>query len=475
MRRERALALAALALLNVFTITVALAVVVFTLTDDTAPVWEPSLVQAEPAPVSAGSVSEVDAGSVADRLAGPLQADALGTSVAAVVTDTATGSELFDHNGDAQTVPASTTKIATGVAALNAVGTEFRLTTRVVQGAGPEEVVLVGGGDPTLSRSTHDDGYPQAATLDDLATATAAALEAAGVGAVRVRYDTSLYEGPETAPGWREGYVTEGSVAPVTALMVDGGRTDPAIMYSPRYDDPASSAAETFAELLREAGLEVEGGVDSTTAPAGAPELAAVQSAPVASLVEDMMTSSDNNIAEALARQVAIALGEPASFEGGAAAMTRTLAELGVGEMRLEDASGLSRNNAISAQTMVNTLMVAADPERPELSYALSGLPIGGFTGTLDQRYVEALGGPAEGAGVVRAKTGTLSGVSTLAGLVQTDDGQLLAFAFMADDTAGYAPLALDQLAAALAECGCSAGGPAPEGGAEEETGEDPS
>jgi D-alanyl-D-alanine carboxypeptidase/D-alanyl-D-alanine-endopeptidase (penicillin-binding protein 4) len=82
---------------------------------------------------------------------------------------------------------------------------------------------------------------------------------------------------------------------------------------------------------------------------------------------------------------------------------------------------------------------------------------VAGFSGTLDDRFDTA---PARrGAGVVRAKTGSLSGVSTLAGITVDADGRLLAFALLADAVppggTGPAEAALDRVAARLAGCGC--------------------
>lgn len=95
--------------------------------------------------------------------------------------------------------------------------------------------------------------------------------------------------------------------------------------------------------------------------------------------------------------------------------------------------------------------MKAGDPSHPELRPVLTGLPVAGFTGTLTTRYADGA------AGVVRAKTGTLTGVNTLAGTVVDQDGRLLGFAFLASDTtsAGEAQSALDRTATALAACGC--------------------
>ena len=93
-------------------------------------------------------------------------------------------------------------------------------------------------------------------------------------------------------------------------------------------------------------------------------------------------------------------------------------------------------------------------PQDPRFGALLDGLPVAGFDGTLAKRYRTS---PA--AGEVRAKTGTLNGVSALAGLVHTHDGAVLAFAFTANGIplsgTQQAQAALDRLAAALAGCGC--------------------
>jgi hypothetical protein len=158
------------------------------------------------------------AAAVAAALADP----ALGGSLAVSVLDADTGDVLHERAADVPLLPASTAKIATAVAALTALPEDLRLRTRVVAGAAPGEVVLVGGGDPTLARPSTPASYPQPARLADLAARTRAALGATAV--TRVVVDDSLYSGERLAPGWKPTYVTEGAVAPVTALMVDGGR-----------------------------------------------------------------------------------------------------------------------------------------------------------------------------------------------------------------------------------------------------------
>ncbi|NUR39139.1 MAG: D-alanyl-D-alanine carboxypeptidase, partial [Streptomyces sp.] len=106
----------------------------------------------------------------------------------------------------------------------------------------------------------------------------------------------------------------------------------------------------------------------------------------------------------------------------------------------------------LTADLLTALLAKAGDPAHPELRPVLTGLPVAGFTGTLTTRYT-----PDGAAGVVRAKTGTLTGVNTLAGTVVDRDGRLLAFAFLASNTTSKdaAQSALDKAATALAACGC--------------------
>jgi len=199
------------------------------------------------------------------------------------------------------------------------------------------------------------------------------------------------------------------------------------------------------------------------TAPEGARELAAVEGPPVSALVERMLLTSDNDLAESLARQVALEEDRPASFEGVATALrtasARVLEPLGVRAeaVRLVDGSGLSRDDTIAPGALTRLLAGVTTGDPGELSPVLTGLPVGGFSGTLSDRY--RAGPQVVGAGVVRAKTGTLRGVSALAGVVRTTEGRLLAFALEADAVPQGGTLAaeaaLDRLAASFAGCGC--------------------
>ncbi|MFD0316486.1 D-alanyl-D-alanine carboxypeptidase/D-alanyl-D-alanine endopeptidase [Streptomyces flavalbus] len=407
-----------------------------------------------PAPSAASVLTGLGAETVRAAPNGPALASvldpvvsdpALGTRRAASVVDLATGGQLYGSaTGDTFT-PASTTKIATAVAALAALGPDHRLTTRAAYEPDTGELVLVGGGDPTLTAREDADGW---ASLRTLAADTAAALAERDVREVTLSYDTTLYAGSDLHP-----IGVNDNLARVTALMADEARTDDSTrgpVY--RVPDPAADATRAFAGFLKDHGVTTSapGPSKATTR---ADTLATVSSPPLSALVERMLTNSDNDLAEALARHTALASGERPDFDGAARAIHARLAKLGLpltGAV-FKDGSGLNREDRLSASLLTALLATAADPGHPELRPALTGLPVAGFTGTLSGRYTDGA------AGVVRAKTGTLTGVNTLAGTVVAADGRLLGFAFLAEGTTDptAAQTALDRAATALAACGC--------------------
>ncbi|MGX6603883.1 D-alanyl-D-alanine carboxypeptidase/D-alanyl-D-alanine endopeptidase [Micromonosporaceae bacterium Da 78-11] len=379
---------------------------------------------------------------------------ALGSKVHVRVLDVASGRELYARNADLPTTPASTTKLLTAATVLAARGPAYRLTTRAVAGSKPGEVVLVGGGDPTLSVNAKGQ-FPGAARLDQLASTVKKAL--GGTKPTKVSVDTSLFSGPETAVGWSSDDISPaGQVSRIQSLMTNAGRVKPVhneFGGDPRYADPAIAAGKAFAKLLGAPTASVK------RAKAGAGrELGAVQSPPLVQVTDWMLQQSDNTIAETLGRQVALAAGKPGSFDAASEAMIAKLGELGLPgeEADLYDASGLSRNNGISPTLLTDMLLLAASGKQVALTGIFGGLPVAGWSGTLTDRFVTPKANRSA-QGVVRAKTGTLSGVNTMAGELITKDGRLLVFAIMAsgsaDAVAGKA--AVDKVSARLVACGC--------------------
>jgi D-alanyl-D-alanine carboxypeptidase/D-alanyl-D-alanine-endopeptidase (penicillin-binding protein 4) len=420
------------------------------------PAWSTPAEIAAPAPPPAlVSTSAVEA-----ALAKGLTDKTLGKHVVAAVGDVGGDGPVWTHDDD-QFLPASTTKLLTSTAALAALGPDTRFTTRVVAGRTPREVVLVGGGDPYLASKplTPEEElttYPERADVVTLARATARAL--AGRKRVRVVFDDSLFTGPTDNPKWRADYVPDDIVTPITALWVDRGASPTGFG---RSDDPSFTAAATFAGALRQAGVKVVGEPTRGIAAPDAATLASVESAPVAQLVERLLEVSDNEAAEVLAHHVGLAVSGEGSFTGGAAGVLSTLQSLGIetGADVVYDGSGLSRHNRLSPATMLQVLQVAARPDQPDLRALITGLPVAGFSGSLADRFAAA---DEVALGDVRAKTGTLSGVSSLAGLVTGRDGTQMVFVLAVDKTGGAresdVEAALDDLAADLAACRCGGG-----------------
>jgi D-alanyl-D-alanine carboxypeptidase/D-alanyl-D-alanine-endopeptidase (penicillin-binding protein 4) len=290
-----------------------------------------------------------------------------------------------------------------------------------------------------------------------LAKAAAASLEQSGRTRVRLGYDTSLFSGPEVSPRWPATYVSEGVVSPISALWVDEGR--PADDGPGRVDDPSAVAAGAFAAALTRAGVEVVGAPQQRPAGAGAAELARVTSPPLSQIVERTLEVSDNEAAEVLSRHVGLATSHEGSFAAGARGALDVLGALGVATdgARVYDGSGLSRDDLLDPDTLSAVLQAAGAVGHPELRAVVTGLPVAGFNGSLTYRFEDE----RLGRGAVRAKTGTLSGVTGLAGTVTDRDGNPMVFALLADRVALVDTLdardALDAVTSALAACRCGA------------------
>jgi D-alanyl-D-alanine carboxypeptidase/D-alanyl-D-alanine-endopeptidase (penicillin-binding protein 4) len=281
-------------------------------------------------------------------------------------------------------------------------------------------------------------------------------IKKSGTPPTKVTVDATLYTGPLLGPAWDPDEHEKGFTSRIIPLMIDGGRTDvkDRVMPFDRYDDPDLAAGKALARLL---GVPEESVTRGQAAP-NAAELGAVKSAPVLRQLEQMLAESDNTLAEAMARQVALARNKPASFEGGAAATEEVLAELGLpkDQMHLVDGAGYSRQNQLSPAVLTGILKLAADGKHPQIADVINALPVAGWNGSMAARFGES--DAVAGRGVVRAKSGTLTGINAISGVVQTADGGLYAFSVLADQVPTWqipAQVALDRIVAKIAACGC--------------------
>lgn len=412
----------------------------------------PSLAEIRAAPAAppavpvAASCSPDPALTAAPSATSPAIADALANSrlaeneVSASVWIEGYG-EVASRLPDRALVPASNEKLLVGMGALEVLGANSTLTTEVRAG-GPVaagtltgDLVLVGGGDPTLRAEGEH-------SLDDLAQQ----VHAAGITSVsgRLLADESRYDNVRRAAGWDDAQYPA-NAGPLSAIMVDHNRhsSDAAFLA-----DPAIANTELFRKALARSGVAVAGPTEYGQAPAGSATVAALNSAPITDLVGQTLLRSDNMIAEMLVKEAGYKASGQGSTLGGLLAITDALNKAFCLTLKgkADDGSGLSRADLRSAREWRIMLQAArAEPWWPQFD---AGLPVAGRTGTLGGR----MRGTAA-ADNVRAKTGTIRGAVSLSGHGETEGGRAFVFSIVVNGpSANGSESAIDAVVATIAE-----------------------
>lgn len=440
------------------------------ITSSPLPSPQPPLITASPLAVASPSPGPVDGLSssapvpspdAVAALAAALRADKrTGTSTNVYVADYTTGEVLASLDGEDPQVPASTTKLLTAVAALEALGPAFTFDTSVVRSG--SALTLVAGGDLMLASghghggSVYDaEGEVEAngwAGIADLGDQIEAAVP---VGAVSIAVDTSDFPGPSYPAAWPSYPLTMGYAGRVEGIAINIGKKDgvPASEYGARDKEPALRALKLLAADLNSRGYSVT--VDGKgTAASGSEEVARVHSAPLSAVVTELLRYSDNTVAEQTARVLALQAGLAATPANAAAETKKVLAGMGVSVegLALYDGAGFSAKNQVAPLTLVGALV--ASRAAANTAGLLTYLPLGGLEGTVNARFAAT-----PSAGFLRAKTGSLTGVTALTGVVVTADGRQLAFATLLDGMpyGQKKPMAaIDEFVNALAQCGCA-------------------
>lgn len=387
----------------------------------------------------AGLLATPTAASPADdrmeqAVAAGMRAPALGADATVHVRDVDSDATVADDDGDERQVPASTMKVVTAATSLLTFGEQHRFATRVVEGASGGRIVLVGGGDPLLTR----------ADVADVAARTARKLRQAGVASVIVDIDDYLFPQPTDAQGWAPGD------RPTYAAAVR-----PLGFVGEYSNDTVLTAWSAFVQAMRAKGINARSG-SRVLADPDARRIAVIRPHTLREAVDLMLRVSENNVAEVLFRQVALARGYPATWSSASTAAQEALRELGLASwrLRLVDGSGLSGSNRLTATALTELLDIALGD--PRLDALIDGLPVAGRTGTLVNRFAAS---PASCArGKVAAKTGSLTGVSTLAGVTEGRDGRWRSFAILVNQRPPAYPtsatsLAIDTVAAVVQGC----------------------
>lgn len=361
-----------------------------------------------------------------------------------LVLDGDSGVALLERSADAPSPSASVMKTLTGTLALANLGPDYRIPTRVVR-TSETEAVLIGGGDITLSRTATGEPtfYPHPAHLDDLAAQLAANMPELK----RLLLDDGLFAASQWHPTWDEaGRSPENYIPFITSLQLDGDRDDPLLDDSARSENPVGRVAAALGALLDDVTI-----VRGSTSAASEDEVARVESAPMTELVREMLRSSDNSLAEALARLVAIARGADASWGSVQREIRDAVAELGLDASGCEfvDGSGLSDDNRLTPRFVAQLLQRGYLGEEPFASLVplltVSGQTMAASRFTGANRVV---------GDSVRAKTGFINSVHSLAGIVTTRGQRNLVFAVFACDldtpVDREARLAVDRFVTAL-------------------------
>ncbi len=412
----------------------------------------------------------------------------------------------FDLNSDVQMIPASVTKIATASAALRRLGPSYKVQTTLVSSGTVENKVLLGN---LVLRGAGDPGFVSESLwflvnefsrsgvekiqgdllVDDSAFDTVRYDPTRDPGRVDRAYDSpvgamslnwnaiNIYIRPGPKVGAplivqldpaRDYYTLSNKTKTVagsknsvqvsrvgkTVLVRGdlGSQASELVVYK-NVDDPVDWAGHNLQDFLKQRGIVVTGKVKSGRAPASAKVLARVDSKPVALAVADMLKFSNNFVAEMLTKMMAVQNGsQPGTMEAGMAVVQNHLVKdlnLRPAEFKILNPSGLSRNNRLSAEALTN-ILIQAQRNFPTFAELLAGLPLAGLDGTLRRRMKSA-----DTAGWIRAKTGNLNGVVSLAGIAGRKDGSISAFAFIFNGKAAKAEAArglFDHMASELVQ-----------------------
>ncbi len=405
----------------------------------------------------------------------------------AAVINPETNEVIYDVGADIPSRTASVMKLLTAAAAIETLGPNYRVETRVYADAqDPTKIYFVGAGDVTLSRTApgQQSIYRDAPKLSSLAfqvnqyVSTIQPVEEPAEPdpfqpvppdpapefnqeITEIVLDSSLWGGIDGSGQWEKNWNLEGIEAgwmsQASALQVDGDRNRPSQLTSSRSDAPVERAGVWFQEAI---GANAQNAtLTYGKAPADAVEIASVLSEPIKEWIRIMLLRSDNTVAEALARLIAYDVGlDGSDFESLTAAYRSALSGTGLNtqELVIEDGSGLSAYSAVSP-LFVAELMELVVEGYPSFEIILNSLPVAGESGSLENRFDE--GELSNASGKILAKTGWIRTGYSLAGTMTASDGTDLVFAvYNLGDVSTANREALDEFVYGIYDCGADLG-----------------
>ncbi|WP_188455445.1 D-alanyl-D-alanine carboxypeptidase/D-alanyl-D-alanine endopeptidase [Virgibacillus oceani] len=424
-----------------------------------------------------------------------------GTATGVSIRDASTGEILFEHFGDTRLHPASNMKLLTGAAALETLGSDYQFSTEVLTDGRIRgktlhgNVYLKGKGDPTLMKEdldqfakdlkakgiknikgnlvADDSWYDDVRLSQDLNWSDEPFYTGAQVSALTLSPNEDYDAGTlivEVNPANKAGKEAQVKLTPETeyvtivnkaktvaadkekdisierehgsnniviegTIPVDGSRSRSWVSVW----EPTGYALDVFNKSLKENGIKLVGnsGTKSGVTPKDATVLTSRESMPLRDLFIPFMKLSNNGHAEILVKEMGRVQYEEGSWDKGLQAVEKVLTDLGLNSdtLKLRDGSGMSHKNMIPANELSQLLFAVQDKSWfPDLE---KSLPVAGMSerlvgGTLRYRMTEK---PTKGN--VKAKTGSLTGVSTLSGYVTSKDGRDLIFSIMVNNYLG--------------------------------------
>ncbi len=355
------------------------------------------------------------------------------------------GDRLFSHQPDIPLIPASNMKILTAAAALQGLGRDYTYQTRVAAPALPDangrlngNLYVIGGGDPLLMTDVYRDSLPDGtnpihSSANLLADQTVAANLSDISGAVLV--DESRYDEERAPAGIAPGLLDAGRIGSLGAAIIDRGFVGFKEGYAtqdvaegeppplPRSTDPAAQFAAVFDDLLEAINVRITTrAAEAAEVPADLVDLVVFDSPPMARIVEQMLTDSDNTTAEMIIKELGFVASDSGTTTSGTLAMSNALRDAGLNDAGLFalDGSGLSTDNTVTCSLLHDALNSA---HKDDLRAAM---PVAGETGTLADDFVGT-----SGEGRIRAKTGLLAQAAALSGYFETDPGVELTFSLV--------------------------------------------
>ena len=325
------------------------------------------------------------------------------TQVGLMVYDLDADTVLYQHNARQLMRPASTMKLVTAITALDRLGGSYEYLTRffytgtITDSTLTGNLYCVGGFDPSL-------------TQDDVAV-MAESIRQAGI--TRIRGNIVADKQMKEVLDYGEGWCWDDDNPMLIPLSI--GRKDIFLT--------------TIRKELERQGVDVADArlSDNGVMPSGARHLSTYRHS-IDAILNHMLKESDNFYAESMFYQTAASTGHRPAKASDARTLTKQFVkrlDLGGNPYKFADGSGLSLYNYISAELLVRLLSYAHN-KTEIIEHLLPALPIAGVDGTLKKRMTDS-----NACGNVVAKTGTLTGISSLAGYLTTADGRQLCFAII--------------------------------------------